>query len=654
MDDDEFTPRLGKMRSRGKDVRYLGLVVKAARRASRGRAGRGRFDGSRIGRGASVARVLHSRDRHAAFRARRAIVKFRPVNLAGKGLGGAKAHLSYIQRDGVTREGDPGELYSAAGDVADGKAFLARGAGDRHQFRMIVSVEDGDQYPDLKPFIRRMMSEMEKDLGTNLDWVAVDHFNTGHPHTHVVIRGKTDRGDDLVIAREYISHGARERAAGIATLDLGPRTEIEIEERLRVDTGAERLTMIDRRLIREMNAVRLVSAGDDDPLQHSVRIGRLQKLARMGLATHLGGDSWRLGPDLAGTLQRMGERGDIIRTMQREITARNLERVPSDHVIFDPAATEAVPVVGRVILRGLSDEHVDRHFLLVDGVDGRVHYADVGLGQNVEPTPEGAIVRIVPRDAGVRDVDRTVVEVAASNGGVYSVDAHLRHDPSAQQEYAEAHARRLEAMRRTMPDIEREPDGSWVIASDHLAKVEAFENRQLGGRPVTVEILSAKPVEQLVTIDAATWIDRELVAETPTPVRDAGFGREVRAAQALRRQWLVTEQMAEEVGGRTTFTRGMLLALQRRELLRVAGEISEGCGKPFGEVRAGDRIEGRLIRAIDMASGRYALIERSRDFTLVPWRPVLDRHVGKTVAGIVRDGGISWTLGRQRSGPNIS
>ncbi len=74
---------------------------------------RGRFDGSRIGRGASVARVLRSRDRLGAFRSRRCIVKIRPVRLGGKGIGGAKVHLRYIQRDGVTREGEPGQASGA-------------------------------------------------------------------------------------------------------------------------------------------------------------------------------------------------------------------------------------------------------------------------------------------------------------------------------------------------------------------------------------------------------------------------------------------------------------------------------------------------------------------------------------------------------------
>ena len=654
MDDDDFTPRLGRMRSRGKEARYIGLVIKAARRAGKRTGRRGQFDGSRIGRGASVARVLRGPGRHAALRSRRVIVKFRPVTLAGKGLGGARAHLSYIQRDGVTREGLPGELYSADLDVADGKSFLERCSQDRHQFRMIVSPEDGDQFADLKSYVRRLMSEMENDLGTKLDWVAVDHFNTGHPHSHIMLRGRNDRGADLVIAREYISHGARERAMAIATLDLGPRTDLEIDTRLRSDVDEERLTAIDRRFVRDMSDLGLVTARDRDPLHQSLRTGRLQKLARMDLATHLGGDSWRIEPGFADTLRSMGERGDIIRTMQRELSARKVERAPTDRLIFDPTAGEGARLVGRVLLRGLADEHGDRHYLLVDGVDGRTHYADIGAGEKTEPTPEGAIVSISPRGGGVRAVDRTIVEVAAANDGRYSVDAHLRHDPAAQQAFAETHVRRLEAMRKTMRSVEREPDGTWMISPDHIAKVEAFEKRQLRSRPVDIEILSAEPIEKLPTIDAATWIDRELVSDAPTPLRDAGFGREVKAAQALRRQWLIAHELADEQGGQITYRRGMLAALQRRELLRIAGQLSDELGKPFREAKSGERIEGRLVRSVEMASGRHALVERSRDFTLVPWRPVLERQLGKPVAGIMRDGGINWTVGRQRSGPSIS
>src|SRR3546814_12381003 len=99
------------------------------------------------------------------------------------------------------------------------------------------------------------MKQMEEDLDTRLDWVAVDHYNTGHPHTHIVLRGKDDRSHDLVIAREYIAQGMRERAAEIVTFDLGPRTDIEIEHKLREEAEDERFTSHDRSLRSEERRV---------------------------------------------------------------------------------------------------------------------------------------------------------------------------------------------------------------------------------------------------------------------------------------------------------------------------------------------------------------------------------------------------------------
>src|SRR3546814_7540113 len=89
--------------------------------------------------------------------------------------------------------GHPGELYSAEQDRADGKVFIDAAEGDRHQFRFIVAPEDGAEYDDLRPFVRRLMTQMEEDLGTKLEWVAVDHYNTGHPHSHIILRGKDDQ-----------------------------------------------------------------------------------------------------------------------------------------------------------------------------------------------------------------------------------------------------------------------------------------------------------------------------------------------------------------------------------------------------------------------------------------------------------------------------
>ena len=136
-------------------------------------------------------------------------------------------------------------------------------------------------------------------------------------------------------------------------------------------------------------------------------------------------------------------------------------------------------------------------------------------------------------------------------------------------------------------------------------------------------------------------------------MRDAGFGREVRAAQAQRRQWLVEQGLAEERDGKVLYRANIVAMLQRRELLRIAGQLSDELDKPFVEATAGARIEGRLTRMIELTSGRYALVEKSREFTLVPWRPVLERQIGKPVAGVMWGDGISWTFGRQRTGPSI-
>jgi len=657
--DDDFEPRLGRMRARGSKQgrKFLSKVLAAANLARGGAAGHGRrsrFDGSRIGRGSGVGRVLGSRDRYAAFRARRVIIKSRIVKLTGKGFAAARAHMRYVERDGTTRDGGRGQLYGADADKVDGKAWLDQAHGDRHQFRFIVSPEDGAEYDDLKDLTRRLMARMEEDLGTKLDWVAVDHFNTGHPHTHIILRGKDDRGKDLLIAREYITQGMRERAAELVDLDLGPRTTDAIEDKLRGEVDQERLTSIDRALLREADAGRLVSGGEADAFGQTVRMGRLRKLERLGLAEQMAASTWRLAPDLADTLKRMGERGDIIRTMQRAFTARGSAPALADQAIYDPAAADARPLVGRVIERGLSDELNDRHYLLVEATDGRTHYVEIGKGENVEPHATGAIVRIEPVSVGIREADRIVAAVAAANDGRYDVDAHLRHDPSATEAFAETHVRRLEAMRRLTGGVTREADGTWVIAFDHLDRAAAYEAARAKDRPVAVETLSSHPLEKLVSAEAATWLDRELVAVDPSPLRDAGFGHEARDAQVLRRQWLIAQGFAEEAGGGTVYRPGMIADLQRRDLLRIGAQLSRELGMPFVESDSGSRVSGVYRRPVDTMSGRLALIEKSQEFTLVPWRPVLDRQFGKSVSGIMRSDGISWSFGRGRPGPSIS
>lgn len=651
--DDDLTPKLGRIRARGlpRGPRYLHQVLRAVALAG-GRAVKKAsfFTGSRIGRGAGIGRVLAARDRLRGFRGRRVIVKSRIVKLSAHGLKAAQLHLRYLQRDGVQPDGSPGQLYDVATDHADGTAFLQRASGDRHQFRFIVSAEDGDQYEDLKPLVRRLLRQMEQDLETRLDWVAVDHHNTGHPHSHVVLRGRDDRDRDLIIARDYLSRGMRERAQAIVSLDLGPRTDREIAERLDSQVEQDRYTDLDRELQRRLGPDGLIGGRGLDARHWARLAGRLQKLRRLGLAEEIAPARWRLSPDLEPTLRRLGERGDVIKTLHRELRTAGVSKALPDLVIYDPASA-GKPLIGRLVARGQDDELNGQHYLVIDGIDGRAHFVAIGEDAGVQPIPAGGLIEVLPRTMAARPADRIIAAVAGANGGLYDAERHRRFDPSASPDFIQAHVRRLEALRRLAGLSIRRPDGIWEIAADHLERAQRFEMRR---GAVVVEVLTSRSPEQLVAADGATWIDAQLVAERPAAITEHGYGRTLRQAMASRQQWLIAQGLAWQTGDRVSFPADLTDRLRRRELARATALLEQELGRPSRPVWPGARVAGVYQRPVDLVSGRYALLVGDRDFSLVPWRSDLEKSLGRSVAGLVGTNGISWSLGRRRGGPAIS
>lgn len=643
-DNDDFDLWLGHI---GRDTPTVGKSLARARRAGGQGSGTGsRFTGARLGRGNGVGRVVGQSSSRSTAGARRVVLKSRIVKL-GKGMA-ATAHLRYLKRDGTTREGERGSLYGRDTDQVDGKPFLERSAGDRHQFRFIVAPEDGAHYNDLKPVIRRLMDQAEKDLGTKLDWVAVDHFNTGHPHAHVIVRGKDETGKDLVIARDYMTQGLRARASEIVSLDLGPRTSQEIAASQAREIEQERFTGIDRALMHEANEDGVITVTKTDPSHHASLMGRLRTLSRLGLAEEGKNGRWTLDRELEPTLRRMGERGDIIRTLNRELRDAGIHRPPQSHSLFDPAQDRAI--IGRVVATGLSDEHRDRRYLVIDGIDGRSHYADIGEDQQTFAT--GSIIRLSPAPVEVREVDRAVARVAAEHQGRYSVDLHLRQDPNITEDRAQAHVRRLEAMRRMTGKPDRQPDGSWLIGQDHLANAERYEREKSQRQPVRIETLSTKPLEHLPRHDGATWLDREMASDQPAQLF-GGFGADVRKSIVQRQAWLVEEGLADQEGQGIRTRRNLLAMLQQRELNRASQQIEQETGLRHRILKQGEPIDGIYRRAVMVGDQRYAMIEKAHEFGLVPWRPALDRAIGKPVSGVMREGPISWTIGGRSRGLGI-
>jgi type IV secretory pathway VirD2 relaxase len=413
---EDFRVRPGRIRSTpgGKPKSFVNQVLRAAKKAghvasSVGAGKRGGLGRSTFGRG----RVAFSRARLFAA-TRRVVVKARIARHTGRAFRSAplSAHVAYLKREGVTLDGEKARMFDAETDRADDAAFADRTADDRHHFRFIVSPEDAGEMTDLRAFTRDLARQMEADLGTRLDWVAVDHWNTDNPHVHLLVRGVDEAGQDLVISRDYISRGLRARAEDLVSIELGPKPEHEIRSALERDISAERWTRLDteiRMTADETGAIDLRPAqpGAADPEIRRLMVGRLQHLEAMGLSTAAGPGEWMVGLEAERTLRDLGMRGDIIKTMHRAFTERGFDRGVGDYVIDMDAA--ASPIVGRLVDKGLHDELTGEAYAVIDGTDGRAHHVrfrDVRAFEHAPPV--GGIVE-VRRFGGAGDQRPTLV-----------------------------------------------------------------------------------------------------------------------------------------------------------------------------------------------------------------------------------------------------
>ncbi|MGD9542071.1 DUF3363 domain-containing protein [Methylocystis sp.] len=588
---------------------------------------------------------------------RRVVVKARIVRLK-LGSKGADAHLRYLQRDGTDREGERGRLYGAETDVANGRSFLEQGREDRHQFRFIVAPEDGDQLSDLRAFTRDVLKQMEADLGTKLDWVAVDHFNTGHPHSHVVVRGKDDTGKDLIIAQDYITDGVRLRAQELATLELGPETDLELRSKLTAEIAAERFTRIDRAMLAEAGEETLDLRPETGQVRadfdRTLRIGRLQTLARYGLATEREPGVWKLSDELEPMLRELGERGDIVKAINRALKARGEERALESYSLHGEETKTRI--TGRVIDKRLTEELGERLGLVVDGVDGRVHHVALGsqaMANAAEEASIGSIVEIAPAPAGPRPADRNIAQLADASGeyrpSVHRIIAEasrVRVPGGDYDSYVESHVRRLEALRRA-GIVERIDADHWRLPTDFEARA-AEHDAQRRGR-VALRLLSNLDLEAQIDANGATWLDRELVSPNRVPLVQAGFGTEVSGAMLRRKEALVDKGHAWRTPeGGIRAPKDLVARLERGEVERAGKSMAADKHAQFRMKSEGERVSGVFTGTTTLVSGKFAIVENAYEFTLVPSRPVMDERLGRQISGVVRDSGISWDFTRTR------
>jgi type IV secretory pathway VirD2 relaxase len=635
--DNPFNVKLGRIFSpngTGRFVSFAGQVRRAAQRSSRS-------SGGRVKKGV-VAEQYFSR---------RVIVKVHLVKMGSYGKDAQRHHLDYLQRDSAAREGEKGLLYSRDEVFLDGKEFHERGIDDRHQFRVIVSPEDGKELGDLRTYTRNVMAQMERDLETKLDWAAANHYDTANPHSHVVIRGVKDNGSVLIIPRDYISHGMREAAEHIATLELGPTTQIDVAKKLALSVRHERFTSIDRDLLAKaqnqiVDLSKLPLDGSD--WSQCFEKWRVKHLSSMGLAEKVGFGKWRLDDNLERTLRRMGDRGDILKAYHRAMAQAKLDRSLDGEPIYDPMADRAQAITGRVIEKGILDDVNDRSYIVLDTMQGEALFVETGREANLAEIQRGMVVTAGPQSYSPKASDYTIANIASKRGGIYSPSYHELNDPSAREEFIKAHVRRLEAMRR-LGHAERNSYGSWNVPKDYLKRAAKYEKSRGYGNPVKLEIRARAPLAELSKTMGKTWLDTELMSGRAES-EASGFGEEVEALKVQRHKFLLAQKFIDKSSGVTEST---LDALEKQDLDAAGKTLSGQLGKTYKAASESRRVSGVYREAIQRLSGKYAVIEKSKEFTLVPWRETMDRNLGKSISGVMKGQTISWTLTKAR-GQSIS
>jgi type IV secretory pathway VirD2 relaxase len=634
---DEFEPRLGRIgdRARRGDQRFSKQLKKAAARLGH-KSGKARFSGAGIGRGGASARSIEMRTQHLPrFRMRRVIVKTHVSRSPrGGGAGAVKAHLGYIHRDGVERDGSGGQLYTRDGVEPDADAFIQRCEDDRHQFRLIVSPEDAGKLGELKDTTRALMAQMEADLGTRLDWLAVDHHNTGHPHTHIVIRGKDEGGRDLVIAPDYIRQGLATRAQDIVTERLGPRRDLEIAQTRQREVAQERFTGLDRSILAQASETGVFIAEGREPrerFEEALLRARLRYLEILELAESAGKNAWTLKPDWETTLKSLGQRGDILKAL----AAKNRDSVPDQNLRrFEPGTQRQERLLGSVVASVPEDELRDLRILVVEDFHGTRWIVDIGLREPGTIPPDGAIVEITSRPPSLREIDASILSIAERSGGRYSAALHIDADPTATPAWRQGHLRRLEALRRAGV-LERTGDGVWNVPEDFAGRAVDYDAARTGR--FEVQVRSWLPLTAQARHAGLTWLD---TASANEPGERLATTRLARLAFLGEKGWLEGEVVEADQTLRDR--------LRVMEWRRTVSMFSTSTGRAAIELVQGDRFEGRFEKAVDLGQGRFALVGNAMEFALVPWRPEIERHRGREMTFKRTASGVSWTIGIER------
>lgn len=547
--DEQFRVRIGGRRAPGTSV---GAMVRKAKRqflagGRRSRGGKGR--GKHAGRGP----LFTGSPQHV-------VAKIHYHKHAGKNPSALLGrHVKYIQRQAATVDEERPLAFSAEHDQVEALEVVKSWEADAYHWRWIISAEHGERIEGLKGFVREVMRRVETDLETKLEWLAVNHFNTDNPHTHILVRGVDDKGAELRIHPEYIKTGVRHRAAEVATELLGPRDPEDIELARRKEVTAERLTGLDRRIEAALDGNRSVDLreGADNGIpayERSRIIGRLQFLEGLGLAKEARHGRWTVAEGFLEEMQARGRHGDIAK--------RLFERMPDRAAFVHEYAVQGfdTPAIrGQVVAKGQHDELGTRNFVVVRDADGRDFYVTVSEKVDLQRIANGSLVEAGPLRLPDGRAEKVILRQARN--GIYDPAAHEAaltgservDDPAA---YVARHVARLSTLEQ-QGHVQRLADGRWQVPPDlverGLAEAEKLRENPVLQRWTQLTNVSGKPLLELTKSRSWTYLDRTLERHPEGLPEGHAYGTFLKKPLEERKAWLTEQGYGRSDNGRFAF-----------------------------------------------------------------------------------------------------
>ena len=356
----------------------------------------------------------------------------------------------------------------------------------------------------------------------------------------------------------------------------------------------------------------------------------------------------------------MGENGDIVKTMNRDLARVQHEYRPEQQRVFDPQRDEKI--IGKVVATGLAGEHEDRRYVVLEGADGHAHYADLGLHGSAPKLEADSVIEIAPRKVALSPIDREIAADVTRPDLMWAPDiARDRAEFSVSEDALEERKGRLRQLARAGLAIQESSD-IWRLKPDTEQRLEREAQQRVQRNPTMVRTISRLPPEQLTHRLGATWLDRQIVAgEAPA---GRGFGQDVREAIAARKVILEREGLMQRRGNQLVCRRQMLDHLRRLDVDRMGERIAKQHGMEYQPVAdnldrdrygAGDRAKqhggaepritteprGIYRGQMHLESGTYAILEQHKTLTLARITRPIDhqRTIGRE---------IDFTPGRSR------